>query len=194
MLFRSGVAENANPSANKTAYANSPVDAIAYAEAPVGGVAFAQPSSDGSTYAEPVTGRTPYVQPSFNSGAQPTRVRQDTKRGGSNSALARWLGRFWNAFVAIAWVLITAVSVSVTIRPSDVVAGYALWFRAVSYLLVIVLPAALLAYLLMYKRDIRTHVPFLANRSWKSEIPFCLLVGIASITVAVVIGLVSGQI
>ncbi|MBO4365964.1 MAG: serine/threonine protein kinase [Eggerthellaceae bacterium] len=117
-----------------------------------------------------------------------------TNREEHGADIAVVVGRVWNAAITLVWVAMLCLVISVAISPTEALAAYSHWFVVVGYLLVIVVPCTLLCYLAMNKRDIRRHVGFLSHLSWKAEVPVCIVGSIASMVLAVIVGMATGQI
>ena len=117
-----------------------------------------------------------------------------TLREVEENRYAIMFGRIWNAIVVVLWIMLVALSISATVDPTGNIAQYDFWYRALSYLLILIVPFALVGYLLMYKRDLRRQVKFFSQLNWKMEIPVCAAIIFCSILISVAIGLATGQV
>lgn len=96
------------------------------------------------------------------------------------------LGRIWNVLVVVAWVLFSVLSVVGAVRFYTDGTQLPLWYVAMQFLFVLIVPGALIAYLLLDKRRIRDKRPFGAL-AWYTEIPLCVGIGTLSILLVTLI-------
>lgn len=108
--------------------------------------------------------------------------------GSSSPQTLGIMGRIWNTLVCVAWVIIVLGCIAGTIHPSDNLTKFPPWFVALEYFGIALVPCTLVAYLLLIRRTIRSRIPFIANLSWKIEIPLCIGISILSMILVAIIG------
>ena len=101
-------------------------------------------------------------------------------------AILNVIGRIWNVVLAILWVLMSISVIVNIVAPQGNNAQYPGWFNALLFLGLLYVPWTLLSYLLMDKRRLRQRTPF-SRWTWRREVPVCLGVSVACITVVVII-------
>ena len=97
------------------------------------------------------------------------------------------VGRIWNALVLLTWAVFLVALFDGIPHPVKGLADTPLLVRVCMYLLVFVVDFTVVSYLLLDKRRLRERVAPLANRTWRQDLPLCLLIMFVSGIACVVI-------
>lgn len=142
------------------------------------------------------------VQPAdpYEPGEQAASPRRPERQGGFFRRIAAWprriatwanrlpapLGIAWNVFVLLIYLLLASSCVSAVVQPTEADRAYPVWFLALEYLGMTLSWVSVLAYLVLDKRRLRRRIPWLAQRTWRQDARFALIVVMATLTVTVV--------
>lgn len=98
------------------------------------------------------------------------------------------LGKVWNAFLAMLYILDLVVVLYVVFSPQEEtgITSYSIWFRAFSYLTMWLIPITCAMYLLLDKRRLRSH-PLFAGRTLVQEFLVCFFVSVVCAVIGAIV-------
>ena len=157
-----------------------------------------QPGAKPQPQLQPQPQSQPQPQPQPTTQLHPQESQEGISTPAENATTARRkrafvrvldvLGKVWNIVLLLAWLLLTLLSVIAAMQDgTEFVDNLPVWQRFGLYLSLIILPSALVAYLLADKRRLRARVQFFASLSWKQELPVCL----GAIVIMYILGVVA---